>query len=71
MPDKALPSYSVGQVFLLKVDTTCANTCSLDIDTLGVITITQKDGATAPEGALVAGQAQFVWYDGTVMRLMY
>src|SRR5580698_2043274 len=71
MPDKALLSYSVGQSFLLNVDTTCASSCSLNIDGLGVITITQKDGLTAPGGVLVAGQAQFIWYDGTVMRLMY
>jgi hypothetical protein len=71
MPDKALLSYSVGEVFLLNVDTTCASSCSLNIDGLGVISITQKDGSTAPAGALVAGQAQFVWYDGTVLRLMY
>jgi hypothetical protein len=71
MPDKALLSYSAGQAFLLNVDTTCASSCSLNIDGIGVITITQKDGMTAPGGALVAGQAQFIWYDGTVMRLMY
>jgi len=71
MPDKALLTYSAGQVFLLNVDTTCASTCSLNIDTLGVVSITQKDGAAAPAGMLVAGQAQLVWYDGTVMRLMY
>jgi hypothetical protein len=71
MPDKALLSYSAGQAFLLNVDTTCAGSCSLNIDGVGVITITQKDGVTAPGGALVAGQAQFIWYDGTVMRLMY
>ena len=71
MPDKALVAYSTGQVFLLNVDTTCATSCSLNIDGVGPKTITKKDGVTAPGGALVAGQAQFVWYDGTVIRLMY
>jgi hypothetical protein len=71
MPDKALLAYTVGQVFLLNVDTTCASSCSLNIDGLGVTTIKEKDGATDPTGTLVAGQAQFVWYDGTIMRLMY
>jgi hypothetical protein len=71
MPDKALLAYSIGQAFLLKVDTTCASSCSLNIDSVGAINITHKDGVTAPAGALVAGQAQYVWYDGTVMRLMY
>lgn len=71
MPDKALLSYSIGQVFLLTVDSTCASSCSLNIDTLGAKSIKKKDGVTDPTGALVAGQAQFVWYDGTVIRLMY
>jgi len=71
MPDKALLSYSVGQVFLLNVDTTCASSCSLNIDGLGAISVKEKDGLTDPTGTLVAGQAQFVWYDGTLLRLMY
>jgi hypothetical protein len=71
MPDKALMSYGVGQAFLLNVDTTCASSCSLNIDGLGVKTIKEKDGLTDPTGTLVAGQAQFVWYDGTIIRLMY
>ena len=71
MPNKALPSYSVGQVFLLNVDTTCSASCSLNIDSLGVLTIKEKDGTTDPTGTLVAGQPQFVWYDGTIIRLLY
>ena len=71
MPDKALPSYSLGQAFLLNVDSTCASSCSLNIDGLGVKSIKKKDGVTDPTGTLIAGQAQFVWYDGTVIRLMY
>jgi hypothetical protein len=71
MPDKALLSYSAGQAFLLNVDTTCATTCSLNIDGLGTISVYQKDGMTVPGGMLVAGQAQWVWFDGSVMRLMY
>lgn len=63
--------YTTGQSFLLNVDTTCASSCSLNINGLGAKTITKKDGSTAPGGALVAAQAQFVWYDGTVFRLMY
>lgn len=71
MPDKALTAYSAGQAFLLNVDTTCATSCSLNIDGVGVKTITKSDGLTAPTGTLVAGQAQLIWYDGSVMRLMY
>jgi hypothetical protein len=36
-----------------------------------VKSIKKKDGVTDPAGSLVAGQAQLVWYDGTVIRLMY
>jgi hypothetical protein len=71
MPDKALTAYATGQMFLLNVDTTCASTCSLNIDGVGVKTITLPNGTSSPAGALVAGQAQLIWYDGTVMRLMY
>jgi hypothetical protein len=71
MPDKALTAYSAGQVFLLKVDTTCSASCTLAIDGLTTVNIYQPNGTTAPNGMLVAGQAQLIWFDGTVMRLMY
>ena len=71
MPDKALPAYALGQAFLLNVDATCASSCSLNIDGLGMKSIKKKDGVTDPAGTLIAGQAQWVWYDGTVIRLMY
>jgi hypothetical protein len=71
MPDKALAAYSAGQVFLLNPDTTCATTCSLNIDGLGIKTLKKSDGVTDPTGTLLAGQAKLVWYDGTVMRLMF
>ncbi len=71
LPDKALLSYSLGQMFLLLVDTTCSGTCSLNIDGVGLKTITQSNGITPPDGDLIAGQAKLVWYDGTVMRLMF
>jgi len=71
MPDKALTAYSAGQMFLLNPDTTCAASCTLNIDGVGVKTITKSDGVTAPGGTLLAGQAKLVWYDGTVMRLMF
>jgi hypothetical protein len=70
MPNKALTAYQEGQMFLLNPDTTCATTCTLNIDTIGVITITRKDGLTAPGGALVAGQAQPIWFDGAIFRLV-
>jgi hypothetical protein len=71
MPDPALTAYGAGQIFLLNVDTTCATSCTVNIDGNGAETITQPNGSTAPTGALIAGQAQLIWFDGTVMRLMY
>jgi hypothetical protein len=71
MPDKALVAYSTGQMFLLNVDTTCATSCTLAIDGLTAKSVKKSDGATDPTGTLLAGQAQLIWYDGTVMRLMY
>jgi hypothetical protein len=71
MPDKALTAYSAGQAFLLNVDTTCASSCTVNIDGVGAKTITKSDGVTAPTGTLIAGQAKFVWYDGSIMRLMF
>jgi len=71
MPNKTLTSYNTGQTFVLNVDTTCATTCTLNIDGNGAKTVTKSDGATAPGGTLIAGQAKLIWYDGTVMRLMF
>lgn len=67
----ALTSYTTGQPFLLSVDTTCAATCSLRVDSLSTNpSITKIDGTTPPGGALIANQAQWVYYDGTVFRLL-
>jgi hypothetical protein len=71
LPNKALLSYSPGQMFLLNVDATCATSCSLNIDSVGVRSIKKKDGVTDPGGVLIAGQAQLAWFDGTIIRLMY
>jgi len=71
MPNKALTAYNVGQMFLLNVDTTCAAACTLNIDGNGIKSVKQPNGTTDPGGVLLAGQAQLIWYDGTVMRLMY
>jgi hypothetical protein len=71
LPSKALPVYTLGQTFLLNVDATCASSCSLNVDGLGAKSIKKKDGVTDPAGTLIAGQAQFVWFDGTIIRLMY
>lgn len=67
----ALTIYTTNQPFLLIVDTTCATSCTLNVDSLGIKSIKQKDGTTDPGGALVANRAQWIYYDGTLFRLMY
>lgn len=71
LPNRQLPAYSAGQAFLLLVDSTCSASCTLSIDLAGTRTITKNDGVSQPAGRLVAGQAQWVWFDGVVFRLMY
>ena len=70
LPNKALLAYARGNTFLLAVDTTCAAGCSVNIDTVGPISIKQSDGTTDPGGLLIAGQAKWIWYDGKIFRLM-
>jgi len=70
LPNKALLIYQRGQTFLLVADATCAMPCSLNIDTLGPISIKQADGTTDPVGQLVAGQPKWIWFDGKIFRLL-
>jgi hypothetical protein len=70
LPNKALTSYSAGMTFVLTVDVDCAASCSLNIDNMGLKNIKKIDGTTDPGGALVARQPQWIFYDGTVFRLM-
>jgi hypothetical protein len=56
--------------FVLSVDIACPGPCSLNIDNVGLVNIKRIDGTTDPGGALVAGQPQWVFYDGAVFRLM-
>jgi hypothetical protein len=70
IPYKALNSYQTGMTFVLDADATCLSSCSLNIDSVGVVNIKRSDGTTDPGGALVAGQPQWVFYDGKVFRLM-
>lgn len=72
MHNRPISAYTEGMVFLVEVDTTCASTCSLNVDGLGAKTIWQANGSTSPNGKLVAGQAQWVWIDNAInLRLMY
>jgi hypothetical protein len=68
--NKALTAYSAGMTFVLNVDATCTAFCSLNIDNVGPVNIKKIDGTTDPGGALIAGQPQWVFYDGAVFRLM-
>lgn len=70
LPNRAIAAYQTGMTFLLVADATCTTHCSLSVDTLGQVTIKKSDGVSDPKGALVAGQPQWVFYDGRVFRLM-
>jgi hypothetical protein len=70
LPYKTLTGYRTGMTFLLNVDKTCDTSCSLNIDNAGVVSIKMIDGATDPRGTVIAGQPQWIFYDGTVFRLM-
>jgi hypothetical protein len=67
---KMLTAYATGMTFLLNVDTTCATSCSLNIDGNGSVAVKMIDGTTDPRGNVIAGQPQWVFYDGVVFRLM-
>jgi hypothetical protein len=70
LPNKALMSYSPGMTFVLTVDADCTAACWLNIDKVGQANIKKIDGTTDPNGSLQAGQPQWIFYDGTVFRLM-
>jgi hypothetical protein len=70
MPYKAVTAYQTGMAFVLFVDATCSAFCSLNIDSVGPVNIKKSDGSIDPGGALVAGEPQWVFYDGKVFRLM-
>ena len=70
LPNKALLAYQRGETFLLVPDATCVAGCSVNIDTVGPISLKQSDGSTDPAGLLIAGQAKWIWFDGKIFRLM-
>ena len=70
LPNKALLIYQRGQTFLLVADVTCATSCSLNIDTVGPISVKRSDGTTDPGGLLIAGEAKWIYYDGKIFRLL-
>jgi hypothetical protein len=70
LPNKAIAAYQTGMAFVLVADATCRTSCTLNIDSLGIVQIKMNDGTTDPRGALIAGEPQWVFYDGRVFRLM-
>jgi hypothetical protein len=70
MPYKAITAYQTGMTLVLVADVACSAACSLNIDNVGDISIKKSDGANDPGGALIAGEPQWVFYDGKVFRLM-
>jgi hypothetical protein len=70
LPVRALTGYRAGMTLLLNPDVSCANSCSVSIDGLGIVSIKKNDGATDPGGALIGGQPQWIFYDGAVFRLI-
>jgi len=67
---KALTVYTTGMFVLLRVDSTNAGGCSLNIDGLAIKAIKQNDGVTDPaSGQITAGKFYWLFYDGSVWRL--
>ncbi len=67
-----LQSYTTGMVLVWKPNVNGAGgPTTLNVDTLGAVSLKQADGATDPTGAdIMAGRSYSVWHDGMVFRLM-
>jgi len=67
-----LQGYTTGMVLAWKPNVNGAGgPTTLNVDTLGSVSVKQADGVTDPASAdIVAGRLYNVWHDGTVFRLM-
>jgi hypothetical protein len=67
-----LQGYTTGMVLAWKPNVNGAGgATTLNVDTLGAVTVKQADGVTDPTSAdIVAGRLYNVWHDGAVFRLM-
>jgi hypothetical protein len=67
-----LQAYTSGMVLAWKPNVNgTGGATTLNVDTLGAVTVKQADGVTDPTDAdIVAGRLYSVWHDGTVFRLM-
>lgn len=68
LPNKALPSYQLGDVFELLADAPCTQNCQVNIDGVGALNIWSRDGSVA--AAFPSGIPVWIWFDGKVMRLL-
>ena len=66
---RGLAQYSKGMLIVLSADTTCSATCTVNIDALGAKSIKLNNGASDPNGAVVANTPYLMEYDGTVFRM--
>jgi len=67
-----LQTYTTGMVLAWKPNVNGAGgPTTLNVDTLGAVTLKQSDGVTDPASAdIVAGRLYNIWHDGTVFRLI-
>lgn len=70
LPFKRLGAYQTGMTFLLSADAPCPDSCTVNVDNLGPVSIKRADGTTDPGGLIAAGQPQWIFYDGKVFRLV-
>lgn len=69
---QAVQALNAGAPFLLVPDVTNTTSATLKIDNLGPYTLTLPTGAGNPilAGTLQPGQGYWMWFDGTVIRLV-
>lgn len=68
----ALTAYTEGMFLLLNPIVTNTGASTLNVDGIALKAILQKDGINQlTPGQLTAGQAVWIWYDGSSFRLMY
>ena len=67
-----LTTYTTGMILNWKPDLNGrGGVTTLNVDSLGAISIVKADGATAPGSSdIVAGELYPLWYDGAVFRLL-
>lgn len=62
-------AYATGQQFTFKADVINTGTATLNVNSLGAISILRGDGSALADSDIAAGQVITVVYDGTAFRL--